>query len=217
MIPKLFLKHAKIKNYFIIKGDGMEDKNSDNNTVQKEENKNKTTDSSAQILFLGEYFSVHTRQYHPITLKFIERETQRLIDWANEEDSLIIQKFWLSGGYSKAQFYVWINQFPEFAHAHEYAMTLIGTRRELGAMTRKFDASTIHRTLGRYNHIWKEETQELARLKDDAAQNEAKVVVIERFPVLPSSSKTPEEVAMAIRKSTGDNRNYGPYDVNKEE
>lgn len=190
------------------------DKTLDNNIEDNLENKKETAVVQLQnhgVVYFGEYYSVHTRQYHPCTQRFIERETERLINFANQDDSITIQRFWLSGGYNRKQFYEWIKKFPHFAEAHEYAMTLIGARREEGAIYRKFEPSTIQRTLGRYNHIWKEETHELAKLKDDVAQNETKVIVIERFPELPVSTKTPEEVAMAVRKATSDDRNYGPY------
>ena len=184
-----------------------------NDTLLKNNILNKTEALKAdQSILLEEYYSVHTRQYHPLTKKFIERESERLVNWANQEESLVIQDFWDASGYSRKNFYRWIQQFPEFESAHEYAMSRIGSRRELGAINRKYAESTIHRTLGAYNHIWKEQTRELAKLKEEIApQNQAQIVVIERFPELsPVSTKSPEEVAMTVHKATGDDRKYGP-------
>ncbi len=81
-------------------------------------------------------------------------------------------------------------------------------------MMRKFAEATIHRTLGYYHDIWRKETAYLAKLKEEAApQNETKIVVIERFPELPVSQLTPEEVAGAVHKATRDKREYGPQEI----
>lgn len=200
------------------KGDCMAAKVKTNNNKKKEQKENKklvSVESNVELMFYGEHYSVHTKQYHPTTKRFIELEADRLVQWADQEDSLMIQDFWLRAGYSDYSFYNWVDKFPEFKHAHEYAMARLGSRRELGAMTRKFDPSTIHRTLGAYNKIWKQETVALAKMKEDAAANETKVLVIERFPELPS--KTPEEVAWAVHKATGDAREYGPLGERKKE
>lgn len=174
--------------------------------IPQKENKNQK-DASGEFVYYGEYYSVHSRQYHATTRRFIEIESQRLVDWANQDDSLIIQDFYNKGGYSTGQFYDWCEKFPEFKQAHEYAMSMLGSRRELGAMTRKYDAGTIHRTLGAYSKIWRDQTRELAKLKEDNA-GETKVIIIENLEA--TSSRTPEEVARAIRKATSDCREYAP-------
>jgi hypothetical protein len=143
--------------------------------------------------FLSEYYNVHTRQFHPCTLKFVEREAIKLKEWADQEDSLNIYDFTDNQGYNPDTFYDWCKKFPQLHEAHQYALRRIGSRREYGAMIRKFTEATVHRTLGYYHYIWKQETIALAKLKEETSQNETKVVIIERFPDLPT--KTPEEVA----------------------
>lgn len=187
-------------------------KTSHNKPVNKKENKNPNGENYEVVevhpVFVSEYYNVHTRQFHPATVKFVESECIKLKEWADQEESLNIYDFTDNRGYNPDTFYDWCKKFPQLHEAHQYALRRIGSRREYGAMTRKFTEGTIHRTLGYYHYIWKQETVSLAKMKDDAAQNETKIVVIERFPEL--ASRTPEEVAAAVHKATGDAREYGP-------
>lgn len=186
-----------------------------NRTNKKKENKKAISKEIVIVeenvdckpVFIEEYYNVHTRQYHPATVKFVESQCIKLKEWADQEDSLNISDFIDSQGYNPATFYRWCDKFPQLHETHQYAIRRLGSRREMGALTRKFDASTVHRTLGYYHYIWRQETIALAKLKEESAQNETKVVVIERFPEIPT--KTPEEVAAAVRKATADAREYG--------
>jgi hypothetical protein len=170
-----------------------------------------------ELLVLGEWFNIHTMAYHPTTKKFVENEAVRLCEWAQLETSLLLQDFYNGRGYNQKTFFEWVNKFPELQAAHEFAMSCLGSRREIGAMTRKFEASTVHRTLGAYNHLWASETYKLSKMKEEiAAASENKIVVIERFPYLQADTikETPEEVAGRIRKATGESRFVGSYDYN---
>lgn len=199
----------------------LKSKTPNNKLKPKKENKKVTVQKDAlqapqepvQLLFLGEYFNVHTMQMHPITSRFVEREAIKLKAWADEDSSLNLYDFIDAQGYSPKMFYEWCDKYSPLEAAHGYALRRIGSRRELGAMNRRFAEATVHRTLGHYSDVWKKETIQLARLKEEvSAQNETKVVVIERFPEMGAqpSQLTPEQVAGAIHKATGDAREYGP-------
>jgi hypothetical protein len=176
-------------------------------------NNDKITET--KLIFLGEYLNIHTFQKHIITQSFIESEAKKLRDWANLEDSLLIQDFADKQGYRRTLFYEWVEKYPTFAIAHEYALSRLGSRREIGAMTRRFAEATTHRTLSHYQDIWKNETIALSKLKEDnSVQNEQRVVIIERFPAIEERKKTPEEVASAIKKSTEDSRLVGGCEYN---
>src|SRR5260221_880945 len=138
---------------------------------------------TVELLVLGEWFNIHTMAYHPTTKKFVELEAIRLKEWAQLETSLLLQDFYNNRGYNQKTFFEWCNKFPEMEAAHEFAMSCLGSRREIGAMTRKFAEATVHRTLGAYNPLWASETYKLSKMKEEvAAQNEQREVIIERFP-----------------------------------
>ena len=181
--------------------------------VSNKAKKPKSTLKPVKQIFLGEYFSIQTFQHHPITGTFIEQEAKRIKQWADLDTSLRMTDFSDMRGYDPDTFYEWVAKYPLIAKAHKYALRRIGARREDGAISRKFDSSTIHRTLGYYDKVWKSETRELARMKEEMSSgNETKVVVIERF-ALPEDAKihlrTPEEVAGEIHKSTREDRRIG--------
>lgn len=170
---------------------------------------------SSKPVFLGEYFNVHTFQKHPLTHNFFIREAQNLKIWADLEDSFRISDFYDKQGYQPALFYRWVNKYEELEIAYNYALRRIGSRRESGAMHRQLAGSTVHRTLGHYDPIWKEETRILNEARSSLAQqNESRVVVIERFPS-PSDGKdkevisiqsSPEEIAGNIHRNTSTQR-----------
>jgi hypothetical protein len=202
----------------IKKGDFMavKAKTINNNKKTLKENKKLTSIKSDNIvvepIVLDQFFNVHTRQYHPLTHRFVENQCVLLKDWADLEDSINIYDYFNTQGYSPVIFYKWCQRFPELSEIHDYAIRKLGSRREMGAMTRKYDASTVHRTLGYYHHIWRQETAALAKLKEDASSHETKIVVIEKF-----SEKTPEEVAWSVHKSTANKRDYAPLGERKKE
>lgn len=187
-------------------------KTSNSRSKSKKENRNPISNNEeihvVKQLVFDEYYNVHTRQYHPATYRFVQDQCVKLKEWADLETSLNLYDFTDSQGYNPDTFYDWCKKFPELSEMHQYAIRRMGSRREMGAMTRKYAEATVHRTLGYYHYIWRQETAALAKLKEDAALSERTVVVIEKFPEV--SSRTPEEVAMDIRKATGDKREYGP-------
>lgn len=163
-----------------------------------------------ELIFLGEYFNIYTMQYHPVTKKFIERESQRLREWALLDTSLRLVDFIDGAGYPPETFYGWCAQYQEMEMAHLFALRRIGSRREDGAITRKFEASTIHRTLGYYDNVWAQETVKIAQMKEKLAQAENKIIVIEKFALTDADSPTPEEVGALAHKKTRDDRVIGP-------
>ncbi len=195
----------------------MKRKINNHNTVIENNATKLSEENSVKQLFLGEYFNIHTFQKHPITSNFILQEAMRLKQWADVEDSLRICDFYDQRGYSPEIFYQWVDKYPEMNTANNYALRRIGSRREGGALTRKFAETTVHKTLGRYDHVWREEMAlaNAARLAV-AEKSESKVLIIERFPsssgeyrdveVISSSKFSPEEVASNIRRNTATDR-----------
>lgn len=187
-----------------------------NHTIVPENNDtNLNNENSVKQLFIGEYFNIHTFKKHPITNNFILQEAKALKTWADQEDSLRISDFYDRQGYSPEMYHYWIDKFPEMSHANQYALRRIGSRRENGAMQRKFAESTIHKVQGYYDQIWRNEV----RLANEARlaiadKVESRVVVIERFPsssqneieVISTSKITPEELAANIHRNTATDR-----------
>jgi hypothetical protein len=194
-------------------------KRKSNNPITK--TNDSTTNSSGQNsvkqLFMGDYFNIHTFQRHPITPSFFGYQAKLLKEWADQDDSLRISDFYDKQGYGPEFFYYWVDKDHDLKAANSYALRRIGSRREGGAMTRKFSENTVHKTLGHYDPIWREEMRLIneARLAI-AEKSESKIVVIERFPsasneyqdveVVSTSKLSPQEVASNIRRNIATDR-----------
>src|SRR5438270_779588 len=152
-----------------------------------------------QLVF-GEYFNIHTFLKHPVTLSFIERQAQDLRAWAMSDDALLLYDFTDQVGYSPNQFYEWCDKYPVLREAHDFALRRIGARRERGALTRQFAESTIHRTLGHYHKIWKDETLEMYRMKDNIAQAENKIIIDRKSTRLNSSHSQISYAVFCLKK-----------------
>lgn len=173
----------------------------------------------SSVVFLGEYFNLHTMQVSPITQSFIEREAKAIMQWSHLDDSLRITDYTDMKGYPPQEYYRWLDAFPVMKLAHEYAMRRIASRRELGAVTRRFSEKAISWTLGHYDPIYKQEMIEIIKLKEESIAPTDIKVVIEQIPALAVVEErkqyklTPEQVAMKARQSTRQVRKEGagPY------
>lgn len=171
------------------------------------------------LIYLGEFRDIYSGENKIITQRFIDEEAKKLIAWALTPEALLVQDFYDGRGYGKRRFYEWVEKYPIFADAHEFCLSRIGSRRELGAMNKAFDVSTIHRTLGYYQSIWKSETIEQIKMREDVSNpNETKVVVIEKFALPDDNLRyTPEEVAQIAHQMTKQDRLTGPLQYKKRE
>lgn len=170
---------------------------------------------TSEYVFLGEYYNLFTRMMSPITKRFLEEEYSKIMEWAQDENSLRMVDYIDFRGYTPETYYEWVKKYPEIKIAHEFALRRIGSRREQGAMIRKFSEGTIHRTLGYYDTIFASETQKLAQMKEDSTPDIK--LIIENFPSPSEHHKTPEEIAANIRRNTATarqvkvNSNVGAY------
>ncbi len=187
------------------------------NTQSEKNAIDSSSENPVKQLFMGDYFNIHTFQRHPITPTFFSYQAKLLKEWADQDDSLRISDFYDKQGYGPEFYYYWVDKDHDFKAANSYALRRIGSRREGGAMTRKFSENTIHKTLGYYDPIWREEMRLMNEMRLAVAEKaESKVVVIERFPspsgeyhdveVVSTSKLSPQEVASNIRRNTATDR-----------
>lgn len=164
--------------------------------------------------FVDDYYHLRDQEHVPATERFIREESRMLMTWADLQTSLRISDFTDWRGYTQQALLKWCKRFEFVQESYNYAKRRIGARRENGALFKEMDASTIHRTLGYYDPVFKEETIFLAKLKEDA-RPEIQTVIIDRFPTIADTSTTPlrspEDVAWAIHKSTMTEKSAGSY------
>ena len=124
----------------------------------------------------------------PVTEQKLDKLAEKYLHWAeNDEKALKITQFVIKERISLEDFYNWMDQNPKLKQAHKWVMAIIANRREIGAIERKYDASTIHKTMSHYDPVWKEQEifkASLAKTEDEKSRNIT--VIVEKFPELES-------------------------------
>ena len=146
----------------------------------------------------GAYYEIYkdyfTGRKKPVPKRFIDKLGEDLVEWAlKNNNALILTQFFLRKGIGSCTLYDWIKRFPDFKRSCEHAKQLIGNRREIGAITRKYEAGMIRTTMRLYSKDWKD----LEDLRSDQRQKRDQTVtqnaiqwVMEKFP---TTKEVPEK------------------------
>jgi len=139
-------------------------------------------------------FSIKTK---PVSEKFIHLLAKELVDWAiHNENALILKQFFFEKGIGTSDIHRWRKKNEGLDSAIKFAKEAIGVRRELGALTKKFDSRTIMKTMANYCDEWKEAELWRARLKNLAEEPDRNVLkeIVEQFLApLETSDWVPEK------------------------
>jgi len=98
----------------------------------------------------------------------IKEEAAYLVKWAELEDSLVLASCYGKRGYSYDYAMVW-ERVPEFSEAKKLAKTLVGARREKGALLNQFDSAIVRSSMGSYDPEHKAYLKEMK--KDELLSN----------------------------------------------
>ena len=136
------------------------------------------------IPLFEDYFDFLSWKQTPISLAGIEKKAEMLVDWAtNDEDALLMAQWYNAQGICGTTIKRWKERCSNFGHACNLAKRIIGARRELGGLKRKFDSAMVRSTMPHYSKIWHDLVEwEQSIKKPVQEKSETKVVVIERYP-----------------------------------
>ncbi len=81
----------------------------------------------------------------------IEKEAKALLDWAKKEDSLVLATFYGARGISYQRADEFEQKNAMFAEAKQLAKTIIGARREYGALTGNLDSTMVRASMANYD------------------------------------------------------------------
>lgn len=132
--------------------------NSSKSTVDKAKPEKKRS------IYLGDYYCMKELQPRPVTEALLKMIAEKLIEWAQYEDSMSMTSFLQALSMDRSDYNRWRERSEELRRADAYARALIGNRRELGAITRKYDGSMIKYSLWQYAPEYKESAEFHARL-----------------------------------------------------
>lgn len=128
------------------------------------------------------YQDVFTFKEKPVSEIYLMKLAHEMVKWAREnEDALVLADFFNNKGIHRSDIQRWVGKHLFFKNAYEMTKSIIGSRREKGALLRKYDSTIVMRTMSIYDPEWKELELWRAKLKEDQINNEPKVIVIKEF------------------------------------
>jgi len=151
-----------------------------------------------KTIVVDEYYDWKIMAKTPITEKRMNAIAHELYEWARDcATAYKISQFFSMKGIGANTWEGWLDKFEIIREAHSEALRMIGDRREIGAIEKKFEPGMIASSMAHYDKTWKRLAEWRAKLRTENEENKTKVVVIEKF------SETPEEVAQKVRKNMG--------------
>lgn len=155
------------------------------------------TENAAPPIKWSSYLDLISFRQKPINPAFIEKLAAEEVAWAlNTEDALVFEEFLMLKGIGQSTFYKWLHAHESLAKAHNFAMMVIGVRREKGAINRKFDANIILKSLPIYSESWRNLEEWRSKLTEKANAGNV-TVIMEQFP---SSDEVKEKKEEDVKK-----------------
>lgn len=106
--------------------------------------------------WLEDYMDCFQLKMKPVTQSFIDRLAMELVTWARDDKkALRMSQFYVPRGIHRNTFFRWCDQHPLMKAAKEAALSLIADRREIGAITKKYDTKIIMHTMHHYDSDWR--------------------------------------------------------------
>lgn len=147
-----------------------------------------TTRKTKKLIPLYEdYFDFLSWRQTPISIDGIEKKAEMFLEWAtNNDDALLMAQWYNAQGICGNTINRWKERCPKFAHACNLVKRIIGARREVGALKKKFDSAMVRTTMPHYSSIWKElaEWEAIIKRPKEEEKQDTKVVIIERYPTI---------------------------------
>ncbi len=123
-------------------------------------------------------------------LTFLEGIAIALVDWLDDDESaLTITQFLVLKRILPTQWKRWLEASEDLRNAREFAMMVIGNRREIGALTFRLNANMMIQSMPMYDDDWKELTVWRAGLKNMGKEESrgSVRVMVEEIPSSPSA------------------------------
>lgn len=157
------------------------------NTSRNNEQKAVTPLVKPQVRQLDTYMNHLTFTEEILTTTGAEKLARDLVLWARtNEEALKIAQFLAERGINRKTWSRWCEKFQILADANDYALMIIGNRREVGLLTRKFDSQSTTLTMLMYDPEWRQCLQERAKIMhQEGLASGQRIVVIEKFPDSP--------------------------------
>ncbi len=143
---------------------------------------NISTETKPRVKIVDFYTDLFFMKERPVSEAFIERIAHDMVTWAKKDTSLRITQFFNELGIPNKMLYRWMEIYPSLRMAHDYTLSVIADRREVGAITKKYDGNYIKEMQPMYDPAYKSFLEWRAGLNKEKDTLGNIKVVIERFP-----------------------------------
>lgn len=141
------------------------------------------------------YQDLYFNKEMPVNEAFIDRLAQEMIDFAELETTIRPSQFWISKRLHNQNIYRWKEKWPQLERAYAHLLSQCALRRDIGAVTKKFDGNYVDKTQAMYDPEYKKFLEWKASLADrENTLGNIKVVLdnYERSPMVPDKSSDKE-------------------------
>lgn len=154
----------------------------------KKSNHNKVPSEKSKIVEI--YRDPLFMKEKPVSLNFLESLARDMIEWSKKDSSLRVSDYFLECEIPNQMIYRWMDKYDFLKYAHEITMARIASRREIGAITRKFDSGAIERYQPMYDPEYKKLVEWRASLSDKNKDSQG-TLIVQMMPA-PVSGRVPE-------------------------
>lgn len=140
---------------------------------------------ASKIEFLEDYYNYNSQRLIPVTKETLERLSINGEQWAIcNERALKVKQFLVEQGIPETTWRRWCKICPRLQLANDNMKTVIGCRREVGVIERKFEPGSIIAMMPHYDDDWKDNAEWKSSLnkKEEAGKSVETFVVIETYP-----------------------------------
>lgn len=113
-----------------------------------------------------DYFSSNTFQMQPANGAFKDRLALELIEWGKRPTSYKISQFYTEKGILEETYYRWVASHENLGIAHKVVLTMLGNRREIGAIQKKLEPSIVKFTMPLYDQDWVKREKDVTKLNE---------------------------------------------------
>lgn len=138
--------------------------------------------------WMEEVEQLGTLKLFPVNEAYLETLAIEMLDWITKNtDVLIFEEYLVAKSILANQWNRWCNRVPRLQQYYDQALMILSTRREKGAITKKYDSGLIERSMPMYSQRWKELQVWRSKLnaEEDAKKSKVEVIVMEKFPEIP--------------------------------
>ncbi len=123
----------------------------------------------AKVTVLEEYWNYDSMRIIPITNATMERLIAEGIKWARTDpDGIKVNQFLDINGIARTTWDDWRKKYDIIKRGNLTILSILGNKRELNMLTRKFDSGSTMRMMTHYDTDWKENEEWRASLTNKA-------------------------------------------------